>query len=226
MLRKLFTSRIITKNDAIQIFSKINMRLQNDGSHLLTRGTIYHLYTYDLVYDLPKDDCVYERLINEKNYMIQYNKFDNGDVKETYDLALYNLYLHYVKLTSYYNTNDNQEYKDAIMNLSKYETIIKRNDGTWYNKYKHLYTNEIETWRKMHSELCNFMLKHRRLPTYNENTYLYLWMISQMSDYKQRINVISNDDLYYKWEYMINHVQYRDLFPTNNVWKQSVLVFI
>jgi hypothetical protein len=117
------------------------------------------------------------------------------------------------------NYKNNQSYmKDEKIN-KKWKEFVE--------KYKEYFLNNIETWNQNLEILHEYIIKHNKLPVYentNEETKkIGEWLRHQRQNYKQKKNIMKNPDILNKWENLMN--QYEELFLTNiELWDKKLLL--
>ena len=120
---------------------------------------------------------------------------------------------------------------DQLSNYKNKQNIMKSNDEI-YNKWgeftkeyiEYFMTNE-ETWYNMLAKAEQFILDNQKRPsTISKNSdekILGNWIGSQLQKYRNKQEIMKNEDIYNKWEHFVN--KYATYFRTNeDLWVETL----
>ena len=131
-------------------------------------------------------------------------------------------------LSSWINTQQqNYKTKQQIMENEKiYNLWIEFiND----NKYKKYFEDNIKLWMNKLNEVKNYIDKNNKRPSYsdknNEINILGRWLSHQIHNYKNKEDIMKNEENYNLWTNFINDDKYIEYFEDNSVlWIEKLKV--
>jgi hypothetical protein len=116
---------------------------------------------------------------------------------------------------------DNYKNKNYIM---KNEEIYNK----WYEfinnpKYIKYFESNENKWINMLIDLTNFIDNNNKIPSYKNDKILYKWLSHQKLNYKNKTDIMLNEDIYNKWTEIINNPQYKKYFDSyEDKWIQTL----
>jgi superfamily II DNA or RNA helicase len=120
------------------------------------------------------------------------------------------------KLGGYISIDNINESDENVKDISlKYELI--------YNNLGELQNSE-EIWDFKFQKLKEFIDKNGKRPHYKNNKKIYIWMLTQLMLYKNKIKIMKNKDIYYKFKEFIEDEKYKELFLTyEDLWEKNLI---
>jgi superfamily II DNA or RNA helicase len=118
-----------------------------------------------------------------------------------------------------------KNYKNKINNMKNDEIYNKWSD--FISKYKKHFISNEEIWEYKLIELKNYIDKNKKCPTNRDKNEIYIklskWLSRQKENYKNKIQIMSNNNIRLKWEEFINNDKYSIYFISNDeYWKDKL----
>ena len=114
------------------------------------------------------------------------------------------------------------KYKNKEQNMSN-EIIYNRwtefiND----NKYKKYFQSNEDMWTDNFNNLKKFIDDNNNIPSYKNNKIIYKWLSHQKLNYKNKTDIMQDDNIYNKWTNLINSLEYKKYFQSyENKWIET-----
>lgn len=136
-----------------------------------------------------------------------------------------------IELLSWWISGQMNNYK----NRSK---IMKNNDiyNEWHNfinsvQYRQYFMSSEDIWYQTYSSVIEYINKNgKKPPSCDKNKdvkYMGCWIKNQISNYKNRLGLMKNDDIYNQWSSFIDSDKYRQHFMSNeNIWYRRYYLVI
>ena len=160
---------------------------------------------------------IWNKLFNEvKNYIDKYNKRPSSSDKDKNIKQLGSWISHQQK---------NYEKKERIMKNKEIYDIWT--DFINDNKYKEYFMSNEETWIKKTEEIKEYMNKNNKRPSQNDKDKkiknLGKWISDQQINYKNKENIMKNEEIYNTWTKIINDSKYKKYLMTyQEMWNESL----
>jgi superfamily II DNA or RNA helicase len=92
------------------------------------------------------------------------------------------------------------------------------------NKYRQFVITIIELWNDELNTLKKYINLHNKKPSRNDdNLTLYYWTENQQRNFKNKTNIMKNDDIYNKWQDFVTNVIYKKYFTLNtDKWDEKL----
>jgi len=119
-------------------------------------------------------------------------------------------------------------------NYKNKKKIMKNEEiyNTWTdfindNKYKEYFMSNEETWIKKTEEIKEYMNKNNKRPSQNDKDKkiknLGKWISDQQINYKNKENIMKNEEIYNTWTKIINDSKYKKYLMTyEEMWNESL----
>ena len=118
----------------------------------------------------------------------------------------------------------NYKNKKNIMKINEdiftqWDDFVKSNE---YSKY--FIDNAVEDWKLNLESLKQFIDKNNKKPQYKYNQKLHRWMQHQIFNFKNKKQIMNNDEIYNLWNDFITTEKYSKYFNNDNIynWKQNL----
>jgi len=110
-------------------------------------------------------------------------------------------------------------YKSKKNSMSNIEHIKKWEEFINDSKYAKYFKTNQENWYLILEEVCKYINHHNKRPNSSsidkKVKELGLWIVTQIMSYKNKNNIMSNDEFRKKWEEFINDPKYVTYFMSN-----------
>jgi hypothetical protein len=121
-----------------------------------------------------------------------------------------------------HNQRRHYKHKKEIMKLEeiyKIWTEILNNPN--YTKY---ILSTIDLWKYNFANLVEFINHNKSRPSISTNEILCNWLNGQIQNYKNRKNIMKNEEIYIIWHNFINDMKYVKYFTDNTIdeWKNNL----
>jgi len=137
-------------------------------------------------------------------------------------------------LGSWINTQQ-QNYKNKTLIMSNDEIYNKWTDLINDRRYKKYFQSNEEQWNENLQKVSDYIDENNKRPSKHDNRnkdikQLGEWMGTQVTNYKNKTHIMSNNEIYNKWTEFINDLRYKKYFQSNeDRWNenlQKVVVYI
>jgi len=122
--------------------------------------------------------------------------------------------------------------KHQINNYKKKINIMKNEDilQEWIKfttKYKQQIKNNTNTWINKLNCTTEYIKKNNKKPSQydvdKQIKSLGKWLLDQINNYENKINIMKNDNIYKLWTEFINNVNYKKYFKTDEqIWIEKI----
>jgi antitoxin component HigA of HigAB toxin-antitoxin module len=186
-----------------------------------------------------------EQIMKNKNIYNKFTDFINDEKYKIYFLDNTIEWYNNLELVKIYINKNNKRPsgKDnkilttwvatQISNYKNKEHIMKNDDI--YNKWtefindkkyeKYFFDNETDWFFKL--ELVKkYIDNNKRRPSKKDNKILTTWIITQQKNYKNKTQIMSNQNIYNKWTDFINDEKYREYFLDNETEWINILELV
>ena len=163
------------------------------------------------IYLLTNEDIWFNNLSQVITYIDINNKRPSSEDKNDQNKALGQWILHQIS-----------KYKNKEQNMSN-EIIYNRwtefiND----NKYKKYFQSNEDMWTDNFNNLKKFIDDNNNIPSYKNNKIIYKWLSHQKLNYKNKTDIMQDDNIYNKWTNLINSLEYKKYFQSyENKWIET-----
>jgi superfamily II DNA or RNA helicase len=82
------------------------------------------------------------------------------------------------------------------------------------DKYKIFFKSNEDMWTDNFNNLKKFIDKNNNIPSYKNNKIIYKWLSHQRLNYKNKIDIMQDDNIYNKWTNLINSLEYKKYFQS------------
>jgi len=82
------------------------------------------------------------------------------------------------------------------------------------NKYQQYLEKRDDKWLNMFIQLTNYIDINNKIPSYKNNKILYKWLSHQKLNYKNKTDIMQNENNYNKWTKLINNTKYKQYFES------------
>ena len=95
------------------------------------------------------------------------------------------------------------------------------------DKYKIYFIHFIDEWKNKLIELQKYLDENNKKPSITDNNENIIkigtWLYSQVQNYKKKLKIMKNIDIYNIWTIFINDDKYKKYFISNeNIWKNKL----
>lgn len=147
------------------------------------------------------------------NKFLKVMALNDSRIKKSYQSKKLGGYISIEQTT--YSNNENKKYNE------KEDTNAELKFNMIFNSLGNLVNNE-DYWIKKEKELEKFFDEHNKRPsTMSQNKYeinLGRWICTQMQNYKNKTNIMSNTHIYEKWTMLITSEKYSKYLIKRNTW--------
>jgi uncharacterized protein YeaO (DUF488 family) len=146
--------------------------------------------------------------LNNLNQVIEY--IDSNKIRPSQSLGVW-------------ITQQNIKYKKKI-NIMKQDHIYNR-WTIFIEKYKEYFQSNEDQWKLMLNKLEIYINTNKKRPTdrdkNNDIKVLGKWISHQQTNYRKKVNIMKNDDIYKKWTEFIQ--KYKEYFLSNEeLWSNKL----
>jgi superfamily II DNA or RNA helicase len=202
----------LSKSDNEILFQWISHQLNNykNKIHIMTNEEIYNEWTNFIEeykhYMITYEEIWYSSLQQVKDFMNENKKRPSKSNEET-------------KILGNWISTQIQKYKNKTQIMSNEEIYNKWTE--FVEEYKeYMMTNE-ELWYSTLHQVKDFINENNKKPYLNDDKRLCQWISDQIKNYKKKINVMSNEEIYNKWSEFVE--EYKEYFISNEeIWYSNL----
>lgn len=163
-------------------------------------------------YFISKNNVWKDKLDELKIYIDKYNKLPSESNKDTKTLRMW-------------TSTQNKNYKNKTMIMKKEEIYNIWTDFINDPKYKPYFISNEDEWKDKLNELKIYIDKYNKLPSQKNKDTKILggWVSNQNKNYKNKINIMKNQEVYNTWTDFINNPKYKSyLISNDDAWKDKL----
>jgi len=131
-----------------------------------------------------------------------------------------------IKFLGQWSFNQQTNYKKKQQIMNNEEIYQKWNQFINNEKYKMYFLSNYENWKNKFDELLNYIDLNSKRPSQidknNDIKALGGWVSNNQKNYKKKRDIMKNEEIYQKWNQLINNKKYKMYFLSDyEIWQNK-----
>jgi superfamily II DNA or RNA helicase len=179
-------------------------------------------FKYNLIYDsigiLQNGEEIWMKRLDEvKLYIDENGKRPNSKDKDTKNKRL-----------AQWLSHQKEIYKKNLQIMKKEKIYNKWSEFINHDNYKVYFLSNEELWNNILNQVIQYINKNNKRPSKRDNNSnikkLGAWIGLQQVNYKKKLQIMKNKEIYNKWKEFINNEKYKIYFQSNEeIWNDNFI---